>query len=498
MTAVRGNIVANFLGRSWALLMGVLFVPVYLHFLGVEPYGLIGIFTVLQAMVVVADFGMSITVTREMARASVQAGGADHMPDLVRTFEIVYWCIAVGFGATLIFVAPWVATEWVNSSTLPRRSIEDSIRLMGVTICLQMPYLLYQAGLNGLQRQALVNGIAGVAATLRWGGAAVVLWAGAPTIEAFFVWQALAAAAATAAVAVALWRSIPNRTSLGRFDVSILRRVWRFTLVSFGSAAAGIAMTQADKVILSRLLSLEQFGYYSVAAMAASLLKIFVTPIGTAIYPRFVQMYQAGDSENLSDLYHKAAQLLGALLIPTALLLAMFPAEILWIWIGDEPTVRNATVAAALLSIAALAYALPSIANYMLAVIGRPSVMLYANVVGTIVVVPLLLLTVPRFGLPAAGAVLIVASSIYAATTIIAMHRSVLKEELGRWVFACMLRPIAVAFGVLAIVRFNLPQNESRTMLLFALGIAWIAAAGAVAAASPALRSGIISMRHRR
>ena len=43
------NVVANYLGQGWQGLMSLAFVPLYIKYLGIESYGLIGIFALLQA-----------------------------------------------------------------------------------------------------------------------------------------------------------------------------------------------------------------------------------------------------------------------------------------------------------------------------------------------------------------------------------------------------------------------------------------------------------------
>ena len=48
--------------------MGFVFVPVYISYLGIEAYGLIGLFATLQAWLSLLDLGLSPTLNREMAR----------------------------------------------------------------------------------------------------------------------------------------------------------------------------------------------------------------------------------------------------------------------------------------------------------------------------------------------------------------------------------------------------------------------------------------------
>ena len=47
MSLLKRNIIANFAGQGWAALMALAFVPLYIKFLGIEAYGLIGFFAML-------------------------------------------------------------------------------------------------------------------------------------------------------------------------------------------------------------------------------------------------------------------------------------------------------------------------------------------------------------------------------------------------------------------------------------------------------------------
>lgn len=77
MSVLQKNVLANFLGKGWSLLMGLVFVPFYIRFLGVEAYGIIGFFSTLLVAVSLLEFGLSATMNREMARYSVQPERSD-------------------------------------------------------------------------------------------------------------------------------------------------------------------------------------------------------------------------------------------------------------------------------------------------------------------------------------------------------------------------------------------------------------------------------------
>ena len=68
MTTVRTNILANLAGQGWSALLQLLLLPLYLHFLGVEAYGIVSLYVVLITSVQIFDLGLAQTLNRELAR----------------------------------------------------------------------------------------------------------------------------------------------------------------------------------------------------------------------------------------------------------------------------------------------------------------------------------------------------------------------------------------------------------------------------------------------
>src|ERR1044072_2169335 len=70
--------------------------------------------------------------------------------------------------------------------------------------------------------------------------------------------------------------------------------VGRFALGMFGITLLALILVQADKLILSRLLSLEAYGYYMLAATVTGMLYSLSVPVTQAIYPRMVEEVARG------------------------------------------------------------------------------------------------------------------------------------------------------------------------------------------------------------
>src|SRR5512143_2314514 len=137
--------------------MSIIFIPLYIKFLGIEAYGLIGFFAMMQGTLQVLDLGLSQTMNREMARYTVLPDKAAEARDLVRTLEMGYWVIGIIIGVTVVVASPFIAKYWIKAGSLSTNTIQQAVAIMGLVVALQWPISLYGGGLLGLQRQILFN-----------------------------------------------------------------------------------------------------------------------------------------------------------------------------------------------------------------------------------------------------------------------------------------------------------------------------------------------------
>jgi O-antigen/teichoic acid export membrane protein len=128
---LKKHLTANFAGKFWAIAMSLAFIPVYIHTLGIEAYGVIGVYISLLALLSVLDIGLSTTLNRELARLSASGGTDQEARDLARTLEIIYWGIGITLGLAVALLAPVIAHRWVKTQSIPPDVVEHAIRIMG-------------------------------------------------------------------------------------------------------------------------------------------------------------------------------------------------------------------------------------------------------------------------------------------------------------------------------------------------------------------------------
>jgi O-antigen/teichoic acid export membrane protein len=466
MNLLKKNIAANFAGSLWTSLMSLLCVPLYIHFMGIEAYGLVGIFATLLAFMPLMDLGLTNTLNREMARLSAQGNKAKEMRDLLRTLELPYWGLAVLIGVSIVQLSPFIAYRWVYVVALTPATVQRAITIMGIAIGLQWPLSFYSGGLMGLQRQVLLSSINAIIATCRGLGAILILWFISPTIETFFLWQCAVNATHTGLITFFLWSSLSSTREKPCFRFDLLTNMWQFAAGVTGITMLATIYTQLDKVILSRMLSLEMFGYYSLANAMASYLYRAVDPVNIAIFPRLTYLTTLESKEELARLYHKSTQLVSVLILPAAAVLAFFSWEILLLWTQNPKTAQSTHL---LVSILVLGTALSGLMNTPFTLqlaSGWTKLGFAVNLVSVLVLVPLMIVLTNWYGALGAASVWVTLNSGQVLISIPIMHRRLLPTEKWQWYCSDIGLPFAVSFTVASAFRLMLPTSVNMLWLL--------------------------------
>lgn len=445
--SIRRNAIANYLGQGWAALMQLAFVPVYVRVLGTEAYGLIGFYTLLLAWSALLDLGMSPTLTREAARFAAGQHSAQSLRELLRTLE--WTCLAIGALVVLAIGAAsgWLAHTWLRADTLPLPVVAHAIMAIGLVVALRFCEGIYRGTLMGLGAQPMANALNALGATLRGaGGAAVLLWLSAD-IEAFFAWQGLASAATLGLMAWVTHRRLAASTP-ARFSWAALRAVRGFAGTIALTTLLALLLTQVDKLLLSRLLPLDEFGAYALAATVASALTLLVMPATQALYPRLTELAARRDEASLIALFHRGAQTVTVLCAPAAVLLVFLSEPLLRAWTGDAALAARV---APLLSVLALGTFLNGLVHvpYMLQLAhGWPGLAARMNAIAVLILVPLIAWVTPRHGAIAAAWAWAALNAGYVFLGTPLMYRRLIPGERRGW----LLRDIALPAGAAALV----------------------------------------------
>ncbi len=473
MTRLKFNLVANFAGQGWTALMALAFVPLYIKFLGIEAYGLIGFYAMLQAAFQILDLGLSQTMNREMARYSTLPEKSSEARDIVRTLEIGYWAIGIIIGIAILILSPFIARHWIKPGSIPVETVQHAVLIMGILTALQWPFSFYEGGLMGLQRQVLLNVIKIGISTLGICGSVFILWKVSPTITAYFTWQIIVNALSVTLLTILLWHSLPPSDRSPVFNPRLLRNISRFAAGMGGITLSGIILSQMDKVILSKLLSLEMFGYYTLAGVASSVIPfLLVSPMFNALFPRFTSLVATNDDSALKILYHQSSQLMAVLVLPVATVLAVFSFDILLLWTGNAKTAGMASPIVSVLVIGMAINALMVLPYALQLSHGWTGIGLRINTFLIIILVPAIFFMTARYGAVGAATVWVALNCINMAIGVPLTHRRLLRGEMMSWLTKDVGPPALAAMLTVGLGRWFI--NNQMTPIMAIIGISCV------------------------
>ena len=426
--------------------MALAFVPFYLHFLGAAGFGLIGFFLTFSALISVMDGGLGAMATRETAALSNgSAEDSAQLRDTLRTIEILLWTVAVAAGAAFFLLAPLIGEYWLR---IPPDKAKDFLRALGFmagALALQFPLGFYNGCLIGLQRQVALNAVNAVFATLRGGGAVLALWLISTDASTFFAWQCVVGLLSLVYMHFLVWRTLG--TGKGRFRMRTLDRSGRFAASVGAINVLGLILTQIDKILLSKLLPLQAYGYYMIAWTAGTLALRAAGPVFNTYYPVLTQLATTtGDRTVLRHTYLQGASLLPILVAPVTASLCFFGTPLLLAWTRDTALAEATALPLALISLGTMFNAFMHVPYALQLAHGRTCLALAQNLVAIALLPPVTIYCTLHYGLAGAGAPWLVLNLGYILLGAPLAHRGVLEEALGSWWRRGVIAPTAISF----------------------------------------------------
>jgi O-antigen/teichoic acid export membrane protein len=238
------------------------------------------------------------------------------------------------------------------------------------------------------------------------------------------------------------------------------------------------------------MLSLEMFGYYTLAGMIAMTLYRLIGPVFLAVYPRFTQLVELNDQEALKQLYHKACQFMSVLILPATAVIAFFSYEILLLWTGNPVTAKNTYMLASILIIGTAFNGLMNMPYALQLAHGWTRLTFYVNLVSVMFLVPLTMFMAWKYGAVGASFVWVILNSGYVIIAIQFMHRRLLTGEKWIWYGKDVGIPMLVALATAGVFKcIASGEFSSQWMSVLILSLISVVTLGVTAVMTPTTRN---------
>ncbi|MFM0631462.1 lipopolysaccharide biosynthesis protein [Paraburkholderia xenovorans] len=478
---LKRSLLANYAGQIATVVLGIVMVPAYVQRLGVEAYGLIALNAVFQGWVQILDLGLSPTLCRELAQAHDEASRKEANV-LLQSLEKFVAVVCTLLVVLSVLTAPFFAKDWLQAAGLSTHEIEVAFVLMVLTASSRWLSSVYRGGMIGIDRQATLNvvivGFAVIRAVLVV--PVIAIW---PRIEVFFLWQ----------LGAIVGESLTMRFLLGRvIKAPLLTRTFsRATLTARAKLSLGIAFsafvwattTQIDKVILSKILSLEAFGAFSLATLLASGILLLANPIQQAFIPRFAAD-GVGEGQRIVSTYLLASEITMIVVIPVAMIFAIAPDLVLKLWSASAPSTPDSWRILQCYAIGNACAAIGELAFLVQYAKGNLSLQIKGNVAFLVILIPAVFVGSLNDGAVGAAYAWLALGLFRVLIWVNIVHRKFLPGINMRWYMEMAARVAATGLVGILFHYTTLPQ-ESRVQIFVFLLLMWLSMTVVAVAVSP-------------
>jgi len=470
--SLKKNIIANYASQLYVTAVGILILPLYIKHMGAEAYGLVGFFTMLQAWFALLDLGLTPTIARETARHRGGAMSALSYRRLFRALSLIFASIALLGGCALWLSAEIIASRWLKVSELPMREVMFAVQIMAISVALRWMGGLYRGVISGSERLVLLSAFNALIATLRFIAVFASMWFYGFTPYVFFLHQLAVALLEVTGLFLMSRALLPARSGLEQpigWSIQPVKPFLRFALTIAFTSSVWVLVTQTDKLILSGILPLAEYGYFTLAVLVASGIMVISGPISGAIMPRMARLQAEGQHDQLIAVYRQATQLVTVIAIPAALILVFFAPQVLWVWTGDVTLVDRAPSALSLYAVGYGFLAVGAFPYYLQYAKGHLRLHLIGNTLFVLLLIPSVIWAATHHGVTGAGWAWVLANAVYFFCWTPMVHRRFAPGLHRDWLLQDIGRPAMPAIAAAALAAQWLPWSPQRGVLVWEL-----------------------------
>lgn len=398
------KILSNYLGKIWNLLSVFIFVPVYIYFLGIESYAIIGFYALILGLISFADAGMSSAITREISLDSEPA----YKLNIVKKIECIYWAVLFFIAVLIIVGSRFIAEKWLVSEQIPLQDLQNYVILIGVGTCIQMVCSLYFGAMFGLGQQVQANTYQIIWTTLKSLFVVALFILIQANLYVFLFWQIICNIIYVLLLRYAVFKDLRKKIQPAKLieNFVIPSRIFKYiggmTLVAIISAIN----SQADKLIISYYYTLKTFGYYTMVSTLAQIPVFLTIPMASFVFPLLSKYSENNQQILFNDTVNKFVHLLYLIVIPVAIIACFYPIELLQAWIRsglDVATLSDFNFLICTLMIGSLLLAMQFPFYYTLLANTQTKYTVYQGIVQISLGIPLLLYFAQSWGLKYVG-----------------------------------------------------------------------------------------------
>jgi len=319
-------------GQVLPMMVALIATPFTIRFLGSEGYGVLILVGLIPTYFSFADFGMGIASTKFGSEAY-----GEQNPE--KEGEIVRTAALIAFLTSLVFAVPIFLFSWpiVTAFNVPehfRTAANIALKITSVSFVLGILSSVVNTPMLARLRMDMNSFSGTLPKVLMAAVTPFVLYLGGGVVEAVWV-GFFAAIFGIAGIIYFSGRLLPQL-----FRLSINSEYFR-PLIRFGGGLviggiAALLLINLEKIVLTRMVSVQSLAYYSVAFTFAGMATMYSTAIGQSLVPAFSQLLAQDKKQDFDGLFARGMRLNLIILLPMLTFLFVIARPFFTLWAGQE------------------------------------------------------------------------------------------------------------------------------------------------------------------
>jgi len=329
------NTIANVAGSVIPLAVAMLTVPMYLHLIGEERYGVLATIWVLLGYFGVFDFGIGKATARQIAQINSESGRSD----LFSTVLVLTLFLGLLGGALL-----WLSSKWVlfNLFTLEedvQKEVLGSIAWLPIALTLTLLNSTMQGALQARERFMAINSVGMVGDSLAQLFPLFVAWLGYVDIDILFPTVLSARLITSVLLFMQCGKHVPLENKL-RIDFSQIRPLFIYGGWASALSMMGPLMAVMDRMVIGAITGAKGVTLFTIPFNLVTRLSVLSNSYGAVLFPKLAAL--PGDESKA--LAADAGGFIVAFTTPLAIIALALVHPFLILWLGHNFSQRCAGI----------------------------------------------------------------------------------------------------------------------------------------------------------
>lgn len=317
------------------LIVGFIYIPLLIHFLGKEEYGLYQLMGSFLVYLTLFDFGLSTTVTRYYSKyiALQDEKGKENLLALSSVIYGIFTIILVTFGIILYFNLDNLFASSLTYTEIA--SAKKMFIIILITVAITLSTSVFSSVISSHERFVFLRVLSISQIILR----PIVVLAIFTVEASAFIVVLVQALIIVLGVALKIYYSLKKlsiKIKLHYWDFPLLKEMFKFSFFIFITVIMDQIFWRADQIILGIIVGTAAVAVYSIGSQLVMYFMSLSTAMSGVFLPNITKKVTNNASTNeLTSILVKIGRLQYIIIASVLVGFTLFGKEFLAIWLGD-------------------------------------------------------------------------------------------------------------------------------------------------------------------